>query len=258
MRRSKTLAKLRAGKAVRMCVFGHFIPAYITHAAKAGYDCLWLDLEHRQFSGREIQSLLAYCHLADIDCMIRPPTLEKTGLYRYLEDGATGLMVPHVSTAEKARMLVDAVKFPPLGDRGLDNAGLDSDFNHHGPDEYVEHANSETFLTVQLETPEAIANVDEIAAVDGVDILFIGTGDLGMRIRRLPDVGFTLEEAIERVAAAAAKAGRAWCCPAGSKEDLKRYYDMGARFVPWGSDFAAVRQMLESSATDLDEIYGKS
>ena len=79
-------------------------------------------------SDREVQTLLAYFHLFDIDCMLRAPTLEKTRLYRYLEDGATGLMIPHVSTADKARLLVDAVKFPPLGDRGLDGPGLESDF----------------------------------------------------------------------------------------------------------------------------------
>ena len=257
MRKSKTLKKLRAGEPVRMCVFGHNIPAYIRHAAEAGYDCIWLDLEHRLLSEREVQGLLTYCHLADIDCMIRPPTLEKTRLYRYLEDGASGLMIPHVSTAEKARMLVDAVKYPPIGDRGLDGAGLDADYTHINVDEYIEAANRETFLTVQLETPEAIANVDAIATVEGVDILFIGTGDLGMRIRRLPDVGFTLEEAIAKVAVVAAKHGLTWCCPAGTVENLERYYKMGARFIPWGSEFAAIKQMLDSSAADLDEIYGK-
>ena len=96
-----------------MCALGHFIPAYIALAAQARYDCIWLDAEHRAFSERELQTLLAYFHQYDIDCMLRVPTLEKTRLYRYLEDGATGLMIPHVSTVEKAQALVDAVKFPP-------------------------------------------------------------------------------------------------------------------------------------------------
>ena len=80
-------------------------------------------------------------------------------------------MIPHVSTVEKAWMLVDAVKFPPLGDRGLDGAGLDSDFILAGGDDYIDAANRETFLVVQIETPEAVANVDEIAAVEGIDAL---------------------------------------------------------------------------------------
>ena len=104
MRKSKTLAKLRDNQPVRMCCLGHVIPAFVRHAAHFGFDCIWLDLEHRMITDREVQVLLANCHLADIDCLLRAPTLEKTKLYRYLEDGATGLMIPHVSTAEKAKM----------------------------------------------------------------------------------------------------------------------------------------------------------
>ena len=117
MRRSKTLARFRNNEAVRLCNLGHYIPAFVKHAAHYGFDAIWLDLEHRLIDEREVQALLAFAHLADIDIMLRPPTLEKTRLYRYLEDGASGLMIPHVSTPEKAQMLVDAVKFPPLGDR---------------------------------------------------------------------------------------------------------------------------------------------
>ncbi len=109
MRKSKTLAKIRAGEVARFCCLGHFIPAYIRHAAHFGYDCIWLDLEHRCIDDREVQALLAFFHLFDIDCMLRAPTFEKTRLYRYLEDGATGLMIPHVSTPEKAATLADSV-----------------------------------------------------------------------------------------------------------------------------------------------------
>ena len=128
MRSSKTLARIRNGETVRMCTLGHYIPAYVRHAAHFGYDCIWLDTEHRSFLNRELEHILALGHLHDIDIMVRAATLEKTQLYRYLEDGAAGIMIPHVNTAEKARMLVDALKFPPLGDRGLDGAGLEADY----------------------------------------------------------------------------------------------------------------------------------
>ncbi|NOX98769.1 MAG: 4-hydroxy-2-oxovalerate aldolase, partial [Verrucomicrobia bacterium] len=80
MRRSKTLAKVRAGNPAKMAVLGHFIPSYIHHAADAGFDVIWLDMEHRTFSDNEIAALLTHFHLADIDCMLRPPTVEKTRL----------------------------------------------------------------------------------------------------------------------------------------------------------------------------------
>lgn len=255
MRKSKTLARLRAGDPVRMCSLGHFIPAYIRLAAHFRYDCIWLDLEHRAMSDREVQTLLAYFHLFDIDCMLRAPTLEKTRLYRYLEDGATGLMIPHVSTADKARQLVDAVKFPPLGDRGLDGAGLDSDFLLAGGDDYIDEANRETFLVVQIETPEAVANVEEIAAVDGVDGLFIGPGDLGLRIKRT-NTQLTLDAAVEAVAAAAKRHGKAWGCPAASADEVTRLREHGARLIAHGGEFRALMNALKECSTVLDEVYG--
>ena len=206
-------------------------------------------------SDREVQALLAYFHLFDIDCMLRAPTLEKTRLYRYLEDGAAGLMIPHVSTADKARMLVDAVKFPPLGDRGLDGAGLDSDFILAGGDDYTEEANRETFLVVQIETPQSVANIEDIAAVNGVDGLFIGPGDLGLRIKKT-ETELTLDAAVERVSAAAKRHGKAWGCPAGSADKVEQLRARGAQLIAYGGDFRAFMVALEQSSSELNEVYG--
>jgi 2-keto-3-deoxy-L-rhamnonate aldolase RhmA len=252
MRKSKTLARVRNNEVVRMCSLGHFIPSYVRHAAHFGYDCIWLDLEHREMTDHDARALMAYFHQSDIDCMLRPATLEKTRLYRYLEDGVTGFMIPHVSTAKKARMLVDAVKFPPIGDRGLDGAGFDSDFILGGPD-YVEHANRETFLVVQIETPEAVSNADAIAAVNGVDALFIGPGDLGLRLKHA-DGSQTLEDCFKRVADAAAKHNKAWGCPVSSLEEMQRRREQGAQLLARGGDFLALMKMLEEWKEDFDNM----
>ncbi len=247
MRKSKTLARIRNNQTVRMCCLGHYMPFFVKQAAHFGFDCIWLDLEHRNFSDRDVQALLAYSHLHDIDIMVRPATLEKTRLYRYLEDGAAGLMIPHVNTAEKARMLADAVKFPPIGDRGLDGAGLDADFNVGDTDTFVKEANEETFLVVQIETLQAVQNVDEIASVPGVDGLFIGPGDLGLRMKLDPSEG-TLESAYERVASACKRHGKAWGAPAGTPEILKQRQKQGGQLLNHGGEFGAVMNMLKDCA----------
>lgn len=254
MRRSKLLARLRNKEAARICSLGHFIPSFVRQAAHFGFDAVWLDLEHRAFGTRELQALLAFFHRYDIDCLLRTPTLEKTGLYRHLEDGASGLMIPFVSTAEKTRTLVNAVKFPPVGERGKDGVGLDCDFLFPD-DDYTDNANRETFLTVQIETPEAVDNVEEIAAVSGIDGLFVGPGDLGLRLQKQP-TSWTLETAIERVAATAAKHGVAWGMPVGNVEDLKRRHEQGARLLAYGNEFIALMEMLKSSAASFDSVLG--
>ncbi len=246
MRSSKTLQRIRSGGLARCANLGNPIPPYIAHAARAGFDCIWLDLEHRGLEPRELQVLMAHFRLYDIDCLLRAPTLEKTGLYRYLEEGAAGLMIPHVSTAEKARQLVQAVKFPPLGDRGIDNAGFDSDYRIN-PDNiaYTEWANRETFLVVQIETPEAVENVEEIAGVPGVDLLFVGPGDLGLRYQLAGEnPSEKLEAAYGRVAAACRQHGKAWGCPAGTPEDMKRRRAQGAQLLCNCGDFMILRDGL--------------
>lgn len=236
-----------------MCSLGHYMPAFVKHAATYGFDCIWLDMEHRLIDDRQVQALLAYCHLFDIDCMVRPSTTERGRLYRYLEDGAAGLMIPHVSTPELAAALVEAVKFPPVGNRGLDGAGLDAEFYHQPTDEYVDAANRETFLVVQIETPLALENVDAIASTPGVDGMFVGPGDLSMRLKRGKlDLG--LDDCLRCVAESAKRYHKAWGLPVSSSEQLQHMTDMGAQLVARGGDFGAVMQELRNCADEFADL----
>ena len=126
-------------------------------------------------------------------------------------------MFPFVNNAQIARQLVRAVKFPPLGDRGVDGAGMDADYTlaawTPGSD-YCGEANRETFILAQIESPEALENVEEIAAVEGIDCLFVGPADLTRRMSSLPgNEPFVLDDAVRRVADAASRAGKAWGSP---------------------------------------------
>lgn len=256
MRKSKVLAKWRAGEFARFCGLGHVIPFYIRHAAHNRYDGIWLDLEHRNFDTREVQHLLALCHLCDIDCMVRPPTVQRSRLYRYLEDGAAGVMIPFVSDAETARALVAATKFPPAGNRGLDGTGLDADFGLERGEtgaQFAADANRETFLVAQIEEPEAVANAEAIAAVEGIDALFIGPADLGLRLDTYPELGMPLDSAVKQVAAAAQKHSKVWAIPASSIADVKKYYDMGSLMVPYINDFN-LTAVLKQAGEELDDM----
>ena len=258
MRTSKMLQKFRSGGFARVCSLGHYLPFYIRYAANCRFDGIWLDLEHRAMDAREVQAIIMMCHHNDIDCMVRPPTLERTKLYRYLEDGASGFLVPLVSDPQMASDLVQAVKFSPIGNRGMDGAGLDGDFGigvWNPQSNYNADANRETFIICQIETPQAVANAEEIASIEGIDGLFIGPADLSLRIANQGTGDLTMEKAIETVAAAVQKHDKLWGITAASVDDIKRFREMGAQMVPWGGDFSLMNVLKQCSA-DLDEVPG--
>jgi 4-hydroxy-2-oxoheptanedioate aldolase len=258
MRKSKILAKLRSGKVARVCSTGNPIASFPALAAHFRYDGIWMDAEHRSWDPREVDAMIARHHAADIDCVWRPSTKEKNALYRLLEDGASGLMIPHVATPEQARELVQHVKFPPLGDRGLDGGGRDGSFFIGVPKDYTTQANRETFLVVQIETPQALENAAAIAAVPGVDVLFLGPADMALRLECTPAVNDPkLMEAQKRIAAAAKQHGKAWGRPVGSASDARMVIDLGAQFVAFGNDYGALHAHFSKCSSAFDEILAE-
>jgi len=257
MRQSRVLQKIRSGKVARLCALGSYLPYFPTVAVHAGYDGIWVDGEHKPFDPREVQALIAFHHLADIDCLWRPPTREKPALYRILEDGATGLIIPHVENVAEARALVQAMRFPPLGNRGLDGAGFDAKYGFSGVKDYPAAANRETVLFVQLETPEALEQVEAIAAIDGVDGIFLGPGDMALRLGCDPSSSDPKMAAVHRrINAAVTLHSKAWGRPVISDPDLEQTLQAGARFVVYGAEVRLIRAGLKQCGEKLDRLLG--
>ena len=259
MRASLIRSRLKQGLPARIAALYYPTAMMPAHAAQAGFDALWLDAEHNTWERREIQRLVALHHLANIDCLVRTGTRNATELYHLLEDGVTALMIPLVNTAADAARLAAAVKFPPLGQRGLDGASLDNNFYLGPTATYPDAANAETFLIVQIETPEALANLDAIAGTPGVDGLFLGPGDLSRRLGCPTDWNHPQMTAAEdAVAAAAAKHRIAWGRPGGSVEQIARITRKGGKLIAHGSDFGAVMTMLPTYAKNLADGFAQA
>lgn len=251
MVKSRVLQKLREGEIVRVASMSRLSDPWLAQVIGwTGYDVIWFDMEHRVFEYKAIDPLALACRHVGIDLMVRILKTGYTAPMRALECGAAGLMIPHCMDAAEARQWVEWTKFPPLGKRGFDGAGADADYLFAGPVEYMKHANQETFLVLQIEDREAVECVDEIAAVEGVDLLFIGTGDLSISYGVQFDVAHPLmQNAIDRVAAAAAKHGKFWGMPSGSPEAAQALVERGARFVTCGGDHGALVNGLKQSFT---------
>lgn len=259
MRTSLVRSRFRSQQVARMLCMYYPTAMLPAHAAKAGFDAVWLDAEHNTWDRRELQRMITLHHLANIDCIVRTGSRNPNDLYHLLEDGATGLMIPLVNTAAEAADLAAAVKFPPLGQRGLDGASLDNNFYLDDVAAYPATANNETVLIVQIESPEAIANVDAIAGTPGVDGLFLGPGDISLRLGCPMDWNNPQMSAAEdAVAAAAAKHGIAWGRPGGNAEQIKRIAGKDGRLIATGSDFGALMTSLPVWAKTLDDNLAAS
>ncbi len=253
MRTSNILSKLRTGGVARVCSTGAAIQSFPQHAQRAGFDAVVLDGEHRPWHAGDVSLMLVQAKLANVDTLWRTPSVEPVALSRVLEDGGTGIMVPMVETVEQAAAVVAAAKHPPLGNRGLDGSWVDGDFGAHAKDAYVAHALAETLVVLMIESPQGVANAEAIAALPGVDVLFIGPGDLSLRLGCKPSLQETkMRNAVETVAAACARQGKWLGHPAKSADDAREVIGMGARFVMMGSEGQAVQQHLQACKGMLD------
>jgi len=257
MRKSKIKARLERGQVARIANMGNYIP-YLPHMlAHFGYDGVWVCGEHRAWDSRQAEAIIAQHRLADVDCIWRPATTERAQLSRLLEDGATGLMIPMVNTPEEARRLVAATKFPPVGDRGLDGAGMDGNFYLNKATDYTAQANRETLLIVQIESPLALENAAAIAAVPGVDVLFMGPGDLSMRLGCSGAITDPkIRASLEKLNAACAASGKPWGFPVSDPAHARIAIDLGCRFLAYGGEFWGLHGYFQRCQQQLDELLG--
>ncbi len=259
MRKSKIKAKLAGGGVARIASVGNPIHYFPHMAAHFGYDAVWVCGEHKAWDPRQVEAMIAQHRLADIDCIWRPATTERAQLSRLLEDGAAGLMIPMVNTAEQARQIVAATKFPPLGDRGLDGAGMDGNFYLNKAVDYTDQANRETFLMLQIESPQGLDHATEIAAIPGVDGLFMGPGDLSLRFGCTGSVlDPQIQTAIKRLAAACDASGKPWGFPVSDPEHARVAVDLGCRLLAFGGEFWGMHAFLQKCGQQLDQILGAS
>jgi 4-hydroxy-2-oxoheptanedioate aldolase len=256
MTKSKVLQKLRSGGFVKAAAISRVSDPWLTEVVgHIGYDVVWYDLEHRSYSVETINGLSLACRATGIDLMVR---ILKSGYYspmQALEFGANGLMIPHIRNAEEARQWVEWSRFPPLGKRGLDGAGADADFGLADTHKYLKHANEEVFLVFQVEDREAVEAIDEIAAVPGFDLLFIGPGDLSLSYGVPLEFDHPLlQEATRRVAEAARKNNKWWGTTTANPERAQRALDLGARMIIAGGDHGALVNGLRNSFHEFSSV----
>ncbi|MFC6357109.1 HpcH/HpaI aldolase family protein [Luethyella okanaganae] len=233
-------------------VIGTFLLAFPTVAAarvaaSVGADYVLVDGEHTGFGWETMTPVLAATRAAGSVPFVRVPSASRQNLALALDMGATGLMVPMVGTAEEARAIASWARYPPEGIRGTMFGLAAHDFAEVEPVAAMRKANDEVIIMVQIETVEGLENVEEIAAVDGVDVLWVGHFDLTTSMGIPTEFTNPLYlDALDRVAAAGRASGKAVGFLASGAEDAVSLVERGFRVLAYGSDIGIYRSALRS------------
>jgi 2-keto-3-deoxy-L-rhamnonate aldolase RhmA len=250
MRANRTLDKLRRDEVALGPVMTLGSPDLVELTAQAGFDFLFLDWQHGEWTEATLNSALARFLAAASDPIVRVKGLEPGTINRVLDMGASGAIVPMVETPEQAAVAAAAVRYPPRGQRsgGGNRLGLLDEAGAWG---YFERANDAVLLVVMVESQAAVERAGEIAAVPGVDVVLVGPGDLLLEVRSRGGSEADVERLVARLPEAVRGAGKAAGYVCGTPEAARQRIEQGYRFITYQSDVGAVQAAWRAAREQL-------
>jgi 2-keto-3-deoxy-L-rhamnonate aldolase RhmA len=221
-------------------------------AAAAGAEFVVFDQEHTGWSVERMRMLMATARACDVVPVVRVPAAHYHLIAAPLDVGAMGIMVPMVESAEQARTIVDSAKYPPLGRRGVGLVYRD-DWVEGSVAATMKQANREVLMIAQIETAAGLERIDDIAAVDGIDVLWLGHFDLTSSLGIPGEFSNPVYlDAVETLLAAAERHGKPLGLMAGSVEDGLAAIAQGFRTVAYNGDLWLYQQALREGIAQLD------
>jgi 4-hydroxy-2-oxoheptanedioate aldolase len=222
-------------------------PELVELIASSGFDAVWLCLEHKRIDPSLVYSLIQACRLGGADALIRVKPANHADVLWLLESGARGLMLPRVREVDEVREVVATMKFFPEGRRGSDVIHPDSAFGRVSLANYTTSANRETFLVVQIEEPDVVRHLDAIAAMPGVDALFVGPGDLTLGLGQTGALdGPEVMKVVAAVAEACGRHGKRAGIPCAA-DQVPKYRALGYTFFNIISDYRCIVQGVKNA-----------
>jgi 4-hydroxy-2-oxoheptanedioate aldolase len=247
-------SRIKKGEAVNGCWLnlGSSLTAEIV--GSAGFDWVLIDLEHGSGNEKDVLSQLQAIEHFNTAAIVRVESTGRQRIHRVLDFGAEGVMVPRIQTVEDAKQVVSGLRYPPQGSRGVAKMVRAADFGKNFI-EYSNTANKNIVGIVQIETAEALTCLDEIAALDGIDVLFIGPADLTMALGIFGQFDHPLfKDAVKATISAAQKAGKATGILIFNPDDYNTYYEMGIRMIACGADATFVAEGARTMSSKLISI----
>ncbi len=239
MRKSRVLRQMRNGKVATCTKLNLSDPRAAEIAAMFGFDCIWIDLEHVPNNMKDVEDTVRAAKIYDVDVLTRVSKGCYSDIVRPLEGDSTGVMIPHLMSLEEAKQIVYYTKFHPIGRRPIDGGNADGAYCMVDTMDYVKQANEERFTVVQIEDPEPLAELEEICALPGIDMIFFGPADFSQGIGALGTNDPRIDETRRLVAATARKHGK-FAGTVGGVGNFDSLVEMGYTFISVGADVVAL------------------
>ena len=256
MRPSRVLRQLRAGQVATCTKLNLAEPRAVEIAAQSGFDCIWLCNEHVPTDWAMLENMIRAAKIYDVDTLVRVSKGSYSDTVRPLEADAAGIMVPHLMSAKEAKEIARTTRFHPIGRRPVDGGNADGGYCRVDFKEYIESANRERFVIVQIEDPEPLEELDAIASVEGIDMLLFGPGDFTHGIGHPAEFDHPLvaetRARIPQVCAAHGKYAGTVCGAANAASLI----EMGYRFLSIGADVVALSTYFDQAFQDLQTAAG--
>jgi len=239
-------------------IYGPFVkinsPAIVEMLGLAGFDFAIIDCEHSFFTYAEVENMIRAAYSVGLSAVVRVPSAAEEHILHALDSGASGVQIPGLSTADEVKEAVACAKYFPQGKRGLSLAQRSAKFGFGDKSTYFEASNKAALVVVHIENKEMVEQIEEVCQIPGLDVLFLGPGDLSQSFGkpgelRAPEV----IAAVEKSFSVAARYKKEVGIYVGNADDLKRYTTMGARYLAWQSDVAIFGSALREARSLLSQ-----
>ncbi|MBI3861500.1 MAG: host specificity protein [Planctomycetia bacterium] len=248
--------RLARGEVLKVAAAGRIVHHNLIQmvGVHGGFQAVWFDQEHMDYPTEKLEVGTLACRSMGMDSFVRIPPTDYAIVTRAIEAGAGGVMAAQVRSAAEAEQFVKWAKFAPRGFRGLNTAGWDARFATIPAARFAEQSNRESFVAIQIETAEALAECDQIAAIDGVDLLFLGPADMS---QNLGVIGEFMHPkclaAIDSISAACAKHKKPWGVVPVNPEYAGMCVEKGCRMLSVAADVRIINAGIES----IKKAYAK-
>lgn len=252
-----SIARFREALESPQGAFGPFMitsdPAFVESAGYAGYDFVLLDMEHGPGTYENLQNLIRAANVSGVMPVVRVPRGSDIWIDQALDVGAGAVMVPQVDTPQQVKAAISAAKFSPLGSRGTNRFVRSAAYNAIPGSEYFRQA-QDTMVIIQAEGKGFLEHADEIFAVPGIDIVFVGPYDLSSSLGLIgqiehPEVEKVVRQLVEKASAYGVKIG----CFADTPQMARKWRDMGIKFIGYSCDTAIFMNAAKADIAAFQE-----